>query len=168
MSFINHLLNHLSSRYSYLDEAYKPKVWYHTTPHHFDKFDVTKSDLGAHFGSLEQANHIKTNRLSNRDSRTIKANLSIYNPLRLKDVGSFHADNISDQLFKKHLITKEDHQKYTAQGAHNHRKEYNQEVRKTLLKHGYDGIVYTNTNEGRGSSMIAIDPETIHILGHTT
>lgn len=154
MSFISYLLE-------YYQEG---KTWYHATTHSFDKFDTSLGDLGAHFGSKEQAEHVLKNRL-NGEGHIYKSKIKVYNPLRLKDVGSFHADNISDQLLKKKLITKEEHLKYSDNDAWKHRKQYNHEVREKLISHGYDGVVYSNTNEGKGTSLIAFNPDDIKISG---
>jgi len=140
------------------------KTWYHATNKHFDKFDTTLGDLGAHFGSKDQAQHVLKNRLSG-EGHIYKARIKVYNPLRLTDVGSFHADNIADQLLKKKLISKDEHDKYTHNEAYKHRKQYNQEIRQRLIDKGYDGVSYSNTHEGRGTSLIAFDPESIKMTG---
>ena len=152
----------------FLDEYYQEgKTWYHATQHNFDKFDTSRSDLGSHFGTKEQAEHILKNRLDGQ-GHIYKAKIKVYNPLRLKDVGSFHADNISDQLLKKKLISKEEHQKYTHPEAWKHRKQYNQEVRQRLIDSGYDGVTYSNSHEGKGSSLIVFNPDDIKITGQHT
>lgn len=150
MSFIHFLIEHYQ----------EGKTWYHATQNHFDKFDTSLGDLGSHFGSKEQAEHILKNRL-NGNGHIYKAKIKVYNPVKLKDVGSFHADNISDQLLKKKLISEEDHIKYTQPDAWKHRKAYNQEIRDKLIKQGYDGVSYSNTNEGKGTSLIIFNPEDI-------
>lgn len=42
--------------------------------------------------------------------------------------------------------------------------KYNEEVRNTLIHKGYDGIVYSNNHEGKGSSMIVFNPADIKIV----
>ena len=150
----------------YLVEQFKAKKWYHATTADFDTFDTTLGDMGSHFGSKDQAIHIATNRLAydKKPPKIITVNLGVYNPLRLTDNGSFHADNIADQLYIKKLIGKAQFEKYTAPKASDNRAENNIEVKKTLLKHGYDGIVYSNKHEGNGSSIIAFNPEDIKII----
>lgn len=148
----------------YLLESYLKK-WFHATSNDFDTFDVSKSDLGAHFGNLQQANYVLNNRLRrNGNHKLITVNLSIYNPLRLKDVGCFHADCIADQLYKKNVIDKELYRQFSEDDAHEYRKEYNQIIRNKLLEKGYDGVVYRNNHEGKGDSIIAIHPSHINIL----
>lgn len=157
----------------YLLESYNKK-WFHATANDFDTFDVSKSDLGSHFGNLQQANYVLNNRLSSRNINSngnyklLTVNLSIYNPLRLKDVGCFHADCIADQLHKKKVIDKDLFKIFNADDAHNHRKEYNQIVRNKLLEKGYDGVVYRNNHEGAGDSIIAIHPSHIKIIKKET
>lgn len=147
-----------------MNESYqKSKSWYHASPNKFDTFDVTKSDLGPHFGNLEQASHVINNRLGG-NGNLYKAKIKIYNPLKLKDVGSFHADNIADQLLKKKLISKQEYMKYTEKDAWKHRKEYNKEVREILINHGYDGVSYQNNHEGRGVCVIPFDSNDITIV----
>lgn len=154
----------MSFKQALVEYYHEGKTWYHATKHHFDKFDTSLSDLGAHFGSKEQAQHILNNRLRG-NGHIYTAKIQVYNPLRLKDEGSFHADNISDQLLKKKLITKDEHLKYTHKDAWKHRKEYNQEIRNRLIKHGYDGVSYSNCHEGKGTSLIVFNPDDIKITG---
>lgn len=146
-------------------EAYKKtSYWYHASPSSFDKFDVSRSDLGPHFGNRQQAEYVIQNRLGG-SGNIYKTKINIYNPLLLKDVGSFHADNIADQLFKKKLISKQEYVKYTEKDAWKHRKVYNQEVRDILVKHGYDGVKYQNNHEGKGTCVIPFDGNDIFIVG---
>lgn len=84
---------------------------YHATTQVFHAFDTSKGDLGAHFGNQQQVNNIVQNRLSgspNGGPFIIPVWLSLENPLRLKDVGSFHADGIASQLERKGLLPKGD------------------------------------------------------------
>lgn len=147
-------------------DRFKPKKWYHASTKDFDTFDVSTSDLGSHFGSLEQANNvIHGMRLSQEKNKVLyHVKLGVYNPLRLTDVGGFHADHIADQLYKKKLITKEQLIKYSDKNSYKHRKEYDSEVRNILLDKRYDGVVYSNKHEGKGSSMIVFKPEDIKVV----
>lgn len=150
----------------YLAEQFKAKSWYHATTADFDTFDTSLGDLGSHFGSKDQAIHIAGNRLlyDRNTPKLITVKLGVYNPLRLKDVGSFHADNIADQLYTKKLISKEQFTRFSHPKASDYRSKYNEEVRNTLIHKGYDGIVYSNNHEGKGSSMIVFNPEDIKIV----
>lgn len=141
------------------------QVQYHTTPADFDEFDTGRSDLGAHFGSLEQATKRATI-LAGRPGdawSTMPCWLSIQNPLRLKDDGSFHADAIVWQLAKKGIITRAD-AKQIEDAIYDDwetRKEYDPKMVDAIKKAGYDGIVYKNEHEGAGDSWIVFDPNQI-------
>lgn len=116
---------------------------------------------------MQQAEYVLNNRLNNNNTNNnnlITTNLSIYNPLRLKDVGCFHADCIADQLHKKKIIDKDLYKQFSETGSHKRRKENNQIVRDKLLEKGYDGVIYRNSHEGAGDSIIAIHPDTIKII----
>lgn len=136
----------------------KLPIQYHYSSNSFDKVDVTKSDLGFHVGTLEQAEHRKKLLGGNEDILSFFVN--IRNPLKLKDNGSFHADNISEQLLKKGIIDKKLMNEINDAGW-KERKKYNQIVRNIILNKGYDGIMYKNEHEGNGVSYIIIDPTTI-------
>lgn len=145
-------------------EAYKKnQYWYHASPNQFDQFDVSRSDLGPHFGNLQQAAYVIQNRL-NGNGAIYKTRINVHNPLNLKDVGSFHADNIADQLLKKKLISKQDYIKYTENDAWRNRKVYNQEIRDMLSSHGYDCVRYQNNHEGSGVCIIPFDSNSITIV----
>lgn len=142
------------------------QVMYHATSAlvDFESFDTSKGDLGAHFGTLPQANHIASHRLSASDAvRIIPVWLRIMNPLRLKDVGSFHADGIALQLEKKGLLAKGEGKRIAWETDTNWRlrKIYDPRLRNLILAAGYDGVVYANTQEGLGDSYIVFDPDQI-------
>lgn len=148
-----------------LPESYQQgKYWYHASPNQFDQFDVSRSDLGPHFGNMQQAIYVIQNRL-NGNGTLYKTRIKVSNPLSLKDVGSFHADNIADQLLRKKIISKQDYIKYNEKDAWKHRKQYNQEVRDKLLDQGYDGVRYQNNHEGSGVCVIPFDSSDITIVG---
>lgn len=135
------------------------KPVYHGTGSDFESFEIDRSDLGPHFGNLEQANYITSNRVdSNQNIRPVY--LQLENPLRLKDEGCFHADCIADQLLKKKLIDKTIYKKIMALD-YTGRKETNALVRAILKDKGYDGVVYKNTHEGSGDSYIVFSPDQI-------
>lgn len=127
----------------------------------FNTFDMSKSDLGPHFGTLEQAEH-RANMFPENAS-IFPVWLNITNPLRLKDVGSFHADAIADQLRRKKIISraleKEIAQAYEKDWRS--RKKYDRVIKKAIIDAGYDGIVYKNQHEGQGDSYIAFYPQQI-------
>lgn len=140
---------------------------YHATNKVFDQFDTYKSDLGAHFGNLEQANRVAQQRCGGaaEGARIIAAWLRITNPLRLKDVGSFHSDGIADQLERKGLLPKGEGKRIAKDCDTNWklRKIYDPKLREIIKDAGYDGVVYSNTQEGAGDSYIVFDAEQIRI-----
>ncbi len=141
-----------------------PMVVYHGTgTTGFDAFDTTKGDLGAHFGTSEQASYAASNRGSAGSPNVMPVYLSIQNPLRLKDTGTFHADGIADQLAAKGWLSKADAKRITKEidADYTKRKVYDQQMRDLIRKHGHDGVVYKNTTEGAGDSYIAFDPTQI-------
>ena len=139
-------------------------VVFHATNVDFDSFDITRGDLGAHFGDLEQMRHLE-NRLGMKGGamRIMPVWLRMESPLRLKDVGSFHADGIALQLEKKGLLRKGEgrdieracNKDWTLRSVHDPR------LRQVIQDAGYDGVVYRNTQEGGLDSWIALDPRQI-------
>lgn len=134
------------------------RVVYHATSSDFDAFDTSKGDLGAHFGTLEQANHVAQNRLGGM-ALIMPVWLNMSNPLRLKDVGSFHADGIAKQLESKGLLPRGEGKRIEKEIDLNWRlrDKYDPIVRDLIQKAGYDGVVYKNTQEGDGDSYIAFN-----------
>lgn len=137
---------------------------YHATAAGFETFDLSKSDLGIHFGNLDQAEYILKHRKNKSEGQNIHpVLLKIENPLRLKDTGSFHADAIADQLLKKKLIDKQLYNEIVEAGWQE-RKKYDAIIRNILLSKGYDGVVYKNEMEGYGDSYIAISNDSIRSI----
>lgn len=136
---------------------------YHATVADFDAFDTSKSDLGAHFGNEDQADFIAEKRLDEDKAKVIEVWLNLQNPLRLKDVGTFHADGIAVQLEKKGLLEKGEGKRIEKEidADWKLRKKYNPVMRKLITDAGYDGVIYKNEHEGRGDSYIAFEPEQI-------
>lgn len=141
---------------------------FHGTVHVFDEFDTSKSDLGAHFGSLDQVNAICENRLGSRPDAgpfIIPVWLNITNPLRLKDVGSFHADGIAIQLEKKGLLPRGEGKRIEKEidADWKLRKKYDPMLLNIIKEAGFDGVVYANTAEGEGpgDSYIVFEPDQV-------
>ena len=135
---------------------------YHATSADFDAFDTKKGDLGAHFGSEEQADYIAEKRLG-EGAKVLEVWLNIRNPIRLKDVGTFHADGIAVQLEKKGLLPKGEGKRIEKEVDSNWRlrEKYDPMMRGLITDAGYDGVVYKNEHEGRGDSYIAFNPSQI-------
>lgn len=139
---------------------------YHATSADFTAFDTDgKSDLGAHFGTTEQANKSAgRNRGKGAEGPQIMpVYLDIRNPLRLKDVGSFHADGIAPQLAAKGWLSKADAKRIVKEidADFKLRTVYDQQMRQLIKDNGYDSVVYKNTTEGAGDSYIAFEPTQI-------
>lgn len=156
MNFTKHLLE-------YYQEG---KTWYHATQQDFNTFDMKRGDIGAHFGTYEQARKRLKGRLKG-SGQIYSAKIEVSNPLHLKDEGTFHAyGKVSDQLLKKGIISKEEHSRYTSNDnpSLETRTLHNEEIRNRLIEKGYDSIKYQNTHEGAGMSLIALKPESIKIV----
>jgi hypothetical protein len=144
-------------------------VVYHATNNDFDAFDVDRSDMGAHFGNLEQMQGLES-RLSMRSMSNTASGMVVMpvwvrmvNPLRLKDVGTVHADGIADQLEKKGILAKGEGKRILQEcnADWRQRKVHDPVLRQKIIDAGYDGIVYKNEHEGSGDSFIAFDPKQI-------
>lgn len=140
-----------------VDADGKPLVVYHVTRHEFAEFDIKRGDLGAHFGTAEQAREIARyfGVKGQTGARTIPAYLSLRNPLRLDDMGAWSGPAFALQLQKLGLLPA-DLPVSNWSGA-----EGREAVRQAIMRGGYDGVVYANTREGRGDSYIAFRAEQI-------
>ncbi len=142
-------------------------VVYHATNADFNVFDTSKSDLGAHFGTVEQANKVAATRLFGRTPGAVPNVMPVYinlrSPLRLKDVGTFHADGIAPQLAAKGWMTKAEAKAIVSAIDRDWslREKYDKQMRELIEEQGYDGVVYKNTHEGDGDSYIVFHPEQI-------
>lgn len=132
-----------------VDENGGPLVVYHgTAGNQFDAFKVSRSDIGIHFGTSGQANdriEFKTGIGSSQPEgvRLLPAYLSIKNPLRLDDLGSWSVENIAWGV--KDVLGEEAYRDIL-------RMKSTSQARKYLQDLGYDGIVYKNTAESEGGS----------------
>ncbi len=144
-------------------------VVYHATNNAFDSVDIDRSDLGAHFGNLEQMKNLES-RLEHRSWNSTADGmlvmpvwLRLENPLRLKDVGSFHADAIALQLEKKGILAKGESKRIVkeCEADWRQRKTHDPILRQKIIDAGYDGVVYKNEHEGGGDSFIAFDPRQV-------
>lgn len=138
-------------------------VFYHKTRGDFNQFDPAKRELGFHFGTLEQAEAVAVLRDNPEGTNIMPVRLSVKNPLRLKDEGSFHADGIADQLARKGIIDKKLAKQINAEieSDWKSRKKWDEVLRKSIQDAGYDGIVYKNEHEAPGDSWIVFEPTQI-------
>lgn len=162
-----------------VDETGAPKIVYHGahTNDQFSQFKTGKGDIGVHFGDQDQANDRLDQKMryegyspNRTDGKGIKSDrvfpsyLSIKNPLRLPDVKAWH-----DYREVARALTNTG-EFSAAEIADATRKDFNprnpsaSNLQKLIKSHGYDGVVYRNTEEARGSgqdSYIAFDPKQI-------
>ena len=142
-------------------------IWYHKTTADFDKFDPERREMGFHIGTLAQVDAFA--RLGDNPDGTniMPVRISVENPIRLEDCGSFHADGIARQLARKKIIpmklAKEIQDEIEAD--YKRRKHWDPILRAKMQDAGYDGIVYRNTfergNKAAHDSWIVFEPTQI-------
>ena len=138
-----------------VDAGGQPLVVYHGTRRDFNEFK-TLNDLGAHFGTREQAGvFVSEEEGGLYGGNILPVLLSIQNPLRLEDHGSFYAAKVVPQLQSLGILTKE---VYESQFSG---EDGVRALQRAIERAGYDGVVYANTQEGSGDSYIAFRPEQI-------
>jgi hypothetical protein len=126
------------------NEDGSPKTFYHGTSRDFDQFK--RSGMGFHFGTMGQANdRIEHKKLDGKDmtgENVMPVHLNIKNPLRMDDLGSWHADEVQSHLMKIGVMTMDE------ANAH----DTHPKLIKFLQKKGHDGIVYRNEYEREGNA----------------
>lgn len=131
--------------------------------------DLTKSDLGFHTGTLEQADY-RGKAMSPSDyeygigQHIIPILQDKYaNMLRLKDTGSFHADAIAPALEKKGILAKGMAKKIqnAVDDSWEMNKFFDPKMRDALKQQDIDAIKYANEQEGAGDSYAYINPSII-------
>lgn len=168
----------------------QPKVMYHGTRRSgrgsmgFDIFrteridieDPHSSELGAHFGTLAQAED-RLRRLDRATGvrgahRIYPVYLSIQNPIRMDDpgeIGGWSSNHILDQLVKSRKITREAYLSHFTRDRDGRLGVFNKKYAKPsygvmwLESLGYDGIVYKNRIEGnkKEDSYIILHPSQV-------
>lgn len=143
------------------------KEQYHLTRNDWENNipDLTKSDLGFHTGSIDQANYRGKAFDDNAVGQSVIpiAPHKYTNYLKLNDLGSFHADAIAPQLEKKKILAK-GKAKQIQSAIDNDWKltdQYDQQMRDVLSQHDIDAIKYANEQEGEGLSYAHINPSMI-------
>jgi hypothetical protein len=124
------------------------KEQYHLTRNDWENNipDLTKSDLGFHTGSIDQANYRGKAFDDNAVGQSVIpiAPHKYTNYLKLNDLGSFHADSIAPQLEKKKILAK-GKAKQIQSVIDNDWKltdQYDQQMRDVLSQHDIDAIKY--------------------------
>ena len=155
-----------------MDKGGKPVVMYHGTTVGFDAFD-TGDSLGAHFGTAKAAqDRLETmSRWDDRAQRVLPVYLKLDNPYDLPDLDQWDQKEIIDLLAADDTL---DWSKWPG-GERGLREdvEYGGDyapIQGFLKRNGYDGVVYTNREEGRRTiagkavmtdSYIVFDPDHI-------
>jgi len=130
------------------DESGQPIKLFHNTNRDFSKFNTGSSELGAHFGTANQAANLQANQdnpLGNR--RTMAVHLRLKNPLRLMDQGGFSVERVAQQLYDMDMINEKKYDKHM-EGDFRSEEAAIKDLQSTIQKAGYDGIVYLNRREG--------------------
>lgn len=142
------------------------RIVFHATRADFGVFNMQVSDLGPHFGSLEQIEGAA--RLAQDGSwdgvMVMPVWLRLCNPLRLKDVGSFHSDGVALQLERKGMLPRGEGRRIHAlcDKDFRQRKVFDPVVREAIQAAGHDGIAYRNEFErDGGDSYIVFRPEQV-------
>jgi len=142
-------------------EGGKPKRVYHGSINFgFKEFkaggpDKDRHALGIHFGTRAQSENFRPNKNYKGDGKfdTYEAYLNIKKPLRLVDKGSWHPNNIMDQLINNGDIEARPTKKHIKMYQEAIRVGYGTQMKavKNIIKDlGYDGVVYKNRYEGKG------------------
>lgn len=128
-----------------VDEDGSPLVVYHgtTAEHNFASFD-TASGLGSHF-SVEPAVAGVFSNIGG--GRVYPVFLSLKNPLRLTDQGSWDRDAVLPQLTKVGVITPQEEEEFRSKYAGRDWWDLHPEVQRLIESKGYDGVVYLNRRE---------------------
>lgn len=134
-----------------------------------DKFDPKESnDFGFHLGDFEQANDRvsyfdkESRRKTQHGAHIMPVVANIKKPLRLRDMGHWHAKSVLAQLLEQGITTKKESNKLLEEVQFNNKKG-EEKIKQFLESKGYDGIVYKNEYEGEShkDSYIAFRPEQI-------
>lgn len=158
------------------DGSQVPQVVYHqTNAVGFPAFNTNpRYDLGSHFGTANQANDrlsVRPNEVTKslvddmmsgqemHPTNTIPAYLSMKNPLRTQDLGSWDAMRV-----KRWLLDNPDQHSIPADALMNNATNKPDFLKQVIKNHGYDGFVYRNTvedPESQADSYLAFDPTQI-------
>ena len=115
----------------------------------FDRFQLPSGsiELGAHFGTEVQAGIF---------GHVFAFYLSIKNPVRLPDLGTWGYQSVIRELRRRGIEITGSEYDHVFNAFDN-----NGALRELLMSKGIDGVVYSNEAEGRGDSYIAFCPDQI-------
>ena len=143
-----------------VDENGKPLVMYHGTSANFDQaFDPTQGELGVHFGTQEVASKFgERPNQAGKGNRVFPVYLSIKNPLRMVDKGSWDLTTVKETLIATGDITQAEadawqdlfQKKWTEHWDKKTKGGFprNEFIQDFIRDAGYDGVVYVNRREG--------------------
>jgi hypothetical protein len=148
-----------------LDENGEPLVVYHTVKEKYNGWTKFKTvndgnEIGSHFGTLEQAQHVANNALVD-NPKMFLCFLNIKNPLKVDDMGFWTANNFKF-VFNKNKI------QYKESGDFHGVKFIEvQDVYDALSSKNIDGLMYRNIYEGSGFSYSVFFPNQIKLADGT-
>lgn len=158
-----------------VNESGQPLVVYHgTSSKDFDAFETY--GLGSHFGPSEASEdilqlragvtHSYQPRSENyvENSRVVPVYLSLQNPLRVPDLGNWEVEDLLSELRLRDVLSLAEEESFRAEWDEVDLNEADgrEIIRKVLAGKGYDGLVYTNTHEAKGTdAYVAFSPEQI-------
>ncbi|MBV1920429.1 MAG: hypothetical protein KUG73_07080 [Pseudomonadales bacterium] len=133
--------------------------WFHGTGKLFDTFDVM--GFGSHFGTSDQALAAPRGR-----EYVYEVKLAVSSPLRLNDLYSWDPYDLSVVIEELFSIDLYDFKMEIglAQGNPEKEKVFQSQVKQIIQSNGYDGVIYSNTMEGPGDSVIAFESDQIQIV----
>ena len=131
-----------------VDENGEPLVVYHGTKSSgFEFFNTWGSELGAHFGTKEQAKSFARGELAGEGVYSLY--LSVKNPLRLEDRGQFDPMSIAAQLEDMGILShQEADELYAWYQVDDLLEKGVEKIQEAIVSRGYDGVVYLNRREG--------------------
>lgn len=143
-----------------------PKVQYHGTraESKFKQFNTESSEIGTHFGTVEQANDFVRDYPPAADEDPFTVNdrvypvyLSIQNPLRLQDRGKWTSGKLARRLGEIGIITPEVAEEVASMPINS--RAAIKTLQSAIKDAGYDGIVYLNRHEGESRGAQSFDKQ---------
>jgi GNAT superfamily N-acetyltransferase len=119
------------------------KTWYHASPGAFKKFRPGDDNL-IHFGTQDQANALASQKLGDKPTNIMPVYLKSQNPLEINDPGYFNLGRVSEELFQKGILTKEEMDSIRFDSLP---EEQRQKLVNLLKGKGYDSFKYKNIYE---------------------
>jgi hypothetical protein len=154
-----------------VDENGEPLVVYHGTyaKEKFNIFDFSKSDLGFHFGTYEQAKDRSFTKFAMKEHKQFIEPyfLNIIELFSIEDAIEFeYPQSYIVDLVEKRILTKGEISENNLRGLET--KQSNEVVRNLLIeKYKKVGFKYDNKLEGEGYSYIVCEPNQIKLADGT-